>query len=799
MKDRKMKSSVATRTTLLIVVVVMAILLTSGLWQMQHVRSIISDEVHHQAARSMEGAVKVIENRIANVETAVQMAASYANLFAFNEEDCYTLMQRLVASDKDITSVTLMYRADFFSNHGRYYAPCVWRNTAAGTLEKKEIGGPEHHFSYLENDSNWICTNRLNAGYWCRPYNDTIVTKLAMVSYSVPLHDNHGKIYAVLCANVALDWVQRVIDRARPYPYSDVIVLARDSQYVCHPIKTWVQNINVFNHARELNNKAFTNLTERMLRGEKGVDTLDNTFHPLSTTDDDYRDSKTLVFYAPIPHVNWSVSFSIPEKKMMELPNRLRVSMVGLLVFLLILISVVLWFIIRAQLRPLKMLSASALEVAKGNFHAQLPVILRHDEIGQLRDSFEEMQQSLSKYIEELKETTASKASMESELRIASNIQKTMIPKDFPAFPERDDIDIYGLLTPAREVGGDLFDFYIRDEKLFFCIGDVSGKGVPASLVMAVTRTLFRTVSAHEAIPDRIISRINDAICLNNDTNMFVTIVVGVIDLQTGRLRFCNAGHNAPLLIGSGVGLLPCNPNIPVGVMTGWKYVTEETYIDPQTTIFLYTDGLAEAEDTSHELFGEQRVLTVAQSLEDHTPEATIHKMKEAVSAFVGTAPQSDDLTMLAIQYTNVKYQSRMQRSVTLPNDVGQVPRLHIFVDEVCEMVGFDMTTTMQMNLAIEEAVVNVMNYAYPEGTKGNVNIVAMANDKRVKFVISDSGTPFDPTAKADADTTLSAEERPIGGLGIYLVRQLMDSVNYERRDGLNILTLRKSLNMNDD
>jgi len=475
-----------------------------------------------------------------------------------------------------------------------------------------------------------------------------------------------------------------------------------------------------------------------------------------------------------------------------------------LLAILLVAISISLYYIIRWQLSPLKLLADKAKDISQGNFNVHLPKFSSKDEIRHLRDAFDDMQQSLSKYIEELQQTTATKASIESELRVASNIQMSMLPKIFPPYPDRNDIDIYGELTPAKSVGGDLFDFYIRDEKLFFCIGDVSGKGVPASLVMAVTRAQFRTVSAHEAAPDRIVTTLNDAMAEGNESNMFVTLYVGVLDLPTGRLRYCNAGHDAPLLIrfdqDTQVNELPCDSNIPVGVMPGWKFSGQETIIEPQTTIFLFTDGLTEAEDITHAQFGMKRTYSQAQGILTSgscTPRAIINQMKDAVHAFVGEAEQSDDLTMLAVQYTKKKLDVRYQRSITLPNDVQTVPELSAFVDEVCEAVGFDMSTTLKLNLAIEEAVVNVMNYAYPTGVKGYVDINAETNDERLKFVISDSGTPFDPTAKAEVDTTLSAEERGIGGLGIHLIRQIMDTINYERVDGKNVLTLRKKLTKN--
>lgn len=246
---------------------------------------------------------------------------------------------------------------------------------------------------------------------------------------------------------------------------------------------------------------------------------------------------------------------------------------------------------------------------------------------------------------------------VKNELHIARSIQMAMLPKSFPPYPNREDITIYGQLTPAKEVGGDLFDFYIRDDKLFFCIGDVSGKGVPASLVMAVTKASFRTISAHESQPECIVSLINDTIAEENETNMFVTLFLGVLDLKTGDMSYCNAGHDAPILIskdGKRIGLMKVESNLPVGVMKGWKYKRQENIIDGGTTIFLYTDGLTEAENIDHGQFGEERMLDVARKMSakgNVSPEQLIKQMVKAVHNFVGEAEQSDDLTMMTIQY----------------------------------------------------------------------------------------------------------------------------------------------------
>ncbi len=372
-----------------------------------------------------------------------------------------------------------------------------------------------------------------------------------------------------------------------------------------------------------------------------------------------------------------------------------------------------------------------------------------------------------------------------------------MLPEKFPTKTDRDDVQLFALLTPAKEVGGDLFDFYFRDEKLFFCIGDVSGKGVPASLFMAVTRSTFRTVSAHESMPDRIVTTMNRTIADMNKTHMFVTLFVGVLDLPTGRLHYCNAGHDAPLLIGDGVGELPCDPNIPVGFMPKWKFSLQEAQIFTSTTIFLFTDGLTEAMDANEEQFQMERVNSVAtQALANgqQEPQQLIALMTDAVHQFVGDAEQSDDLTMMAIQYIRKQSNVQMKKSIVLPNDIQEVPKLNAFVEEVCRAVGFDELLTMSITVAIEEAVVNVMKYAYPPEQRGEVTVEAASNDVRLKFTITDSGKPFDPTVQPEVDTTLPANQRKIGGLGIHIIRQNMDSINYERINNLNVLTLRKTL-----
>ena len=357
------------------------------------------------------------------------------------------------------------------------------------------------------------------------------------------------------------------------------------------------------------------------------------------------------VYYTPLRDTDWSLVLVVPKLALVY-------PMIVLLVSLLVAIGlgqILVWFICRRNIlkvtEPLALLTKSADEVAKGNFNAPLPELKYKDDISELRDAFATMQQSLEKYIHDLEETTAKKASMESELNVARTIQMSMIPK---TFPKRSDIDLYGSLTPAKTVGGDLFDFFIRDERLFFCIGDVSGKGVPASLMMTVIQYLFRSISAHVDEPDRIIEIMNDCFSAKNKTMMFCTFFLGVLDLKTGLLQYCNAGHERPMLITSEVTRMTVDSNIALGVIEGTDYKPQELQLEHGTTIFLYTDGLTDATNSEEERIGINSIMATMQQIVDEGQKEAkdlVTEITDHVNAFVKEAPQADDLTLLAIRY----------------------------------------------------------------------------------------------------------------------------------------------------
>ena len=746
-------------------------------------REAVRQEAINQATQILDKTSLRVEGILNRVEVASNMTGWLVQRHPDRADSMFVYSRSLLQNNPDFYNCSIAFEPYYFQNYGRYFS--AYSKHVGDTIRTTQGGSDHYQYFFMD----WyLMPTLLDHPCWTEPYVDLDVatnTSEMVTSYCRAIKDKNGKLIGVINTSLSLNWLSQTISAVKPYPNSYSIMIGRGGTFFVHPDSTKITRQTIFTQTMETPDTAMVALGHAMQRGEEGMKQME------------LGGEKCYVFYEPLGQTGCSMAIVCPESDIFGGFDRLRrtvmtIVLVGLLLMLYFFIR-----IITRELSPLRRLAVEAETIASGQFDTQLPDFQRTDEIGQLSHSFAGMQQSLVKYIDELKNTTAQKASIESELQVASGIQMGMLPKKFPTYPERDDVQLYASLTPAKEVGGDLFDFYFRDEKLFFCIGDVSGKGVPASLFMAVTRAVFRTVSARESMPDHIMAALNQTMVDMNETNMFVTLFIGVLDLPTGRMHYCNAGHDAPLLVGAGVGLLPCDANIPVGVMPSWKYTLQEAQIFTGTTIFLFTDGLTEAEDATHNQFRMERINDVAaQALAHHQqePRQLIGLMTDAVHQFVGDAEQSDDLTLMAIQYIKQQRDVKMRKSIVLSNDISEVPRLTAFVDAVCEAVGFNPTVTMQMNLAIEEAVVNVMNYAYPRGKKGDVTIEALSNDVRLKFVIIDSGTPFDPTVHADVDTTLSAQERPIGGLGIHLVRQMMDSINYERVNNLNVLTLRKKL-----
>ena len=619
--------------------------------------------------RQLEYKAKTVEQILTEVYVATVNTVPDIEDNLHRPDRMQGVMKRIVELNPHIRSCGISFRENYYPQKGRWFCPYAQRRDSDSIVILQTIGGLKQ--DYL-NEAWFQEAMKAKEGYWSKPFFDGTDQKTPLVAYLVPIRDERDSTVAVLGVDLSLDYLADDISNeffsfnSRKDGWSaekNIYYFVSDSTgtYLVHPDKNRIVNQNYNDIAKLTANPSDDYLGQILMKHESGHLMTDGRGNDLVIDGE-----KVMVNFKSLEHTPWTMFMVLPT----FFVDVIFYILGGLLLFFILIGLIVVFFAgrrgIKKSSEPLRQLALSANEVAKGNFDTHLPGIHSRDEIHQLRDSFENMQQSLTRYVNELRDTTAQKAAMESELKIAHDIQMSMLPKTFPPYPERDDIDIYGMLTPAKAVGGDLFDFYIRDEKLFFCIGDVSGKGIPASMFMAVTRSLFRNISAHVVLPEHIAYALNNALTEGNETNMFVTLFTGVLDLATGHLHYCNAGHNAPLLVGCDVEdsvphadpqvrELPCLPNLPLGIMGEFQFEAQEVDLDPDTTIFLFTDGLNEAENAFHEQFGDERIVEVANRLlakREHQPINITYEMYQAVHTFVAGAEQSDDLTMLAIQYT---------------------------------------------------------------------------------------------------------------------------------------------------
>ena len=564
---------------------------------------------------------------------------------------------------------------------------------------------------------------------WTDPYVDDIF-KIPMVSYTVPLWDKDHKTIGIFALDIPIRLLGDTLNYRHIYHSSYDILLTADGDFIAGPREDHVRRKDVEQVINIINDSTFTTTLSKSGRSQIA------TFY----SPDDNK--KGYIFFANFKgQPRWKIAVVCYDD---EVYGKLRTMRLGIGLLML---------------AGLVILSLMILRFARND--------------------------------RKLQTANLAKERIDSELRIASDIQMQMLPGQSSQI-KRDDIDICASLVPARAVGGDIFDYFIRDEKLFFCIGDVSGKGVPSAMVMAVVHSLFRMACSHENNPARVMQTVNETSCEGNESNMFVTMFVGVLDLPTGRLRYCNAGHDRPVIVGAEA--LPAKANLPVGVFADFVFEMQETVLTDGSTLFLYTDGLTEAKNRERQMFGVERVMDVLNGCADLKPAQLLEKMEREVHAFVEDAEQSDDLTMLAIHYTPKQFDSKLTETLVLKNDVHEVTRFSNFIKSVLEQLGIEKSLARKLRLAVEEAVVNVIDYAYPLGSEGDITIHVMSDGHSIRFKIIDAGVAFDPTAKEKADTTLSIDDRQIGGLGILLVRELMDTINYEREDGQNILTLIKNL-----
>ncbi len=392
----------------------------------------------------------------------------------------------------------------------------------------------------------------------------------------------------------------------------------------------------------------------------------------------------------------------------------------------------------------------------------------------------------------------AAKARMQEELNVGRDIQQSMLPRVFPAFPDRKELELYAVLEPALEIGGDLYDFFlIDDQRLCFVIGDVSGNGVPAAMFMAMTKIMVKTRASSDPSPASIVTHVNDALSAENDSCMFVTLYLGILNLRDGTLITTNAGHNPPLLKrrNGRFEWLTAQDGPLVGPMSGIVFKESFFQLGPGDELFLYTDGVTEADNRRRELFGKDRLKTVLDQSRAVSVVDRIGDVMKAVKTFAGDAPQADDITILGIRYLGIAPSDVAVRVFrqTMLNRLAAIPMIQTAFERYVAQWERAKPLTPTLNMALDDLLNNVVQYAFPDDpAEHTIMVEGEVRDECVVLTITDDGIPFNPLTVATPDLSLLLHERDIGGLGIHLIRSMFDEVTYHRNVGHNVLTVKK-------
>ena len=499
------------------------------------------------------------------------------------------------------------------------------------------------------------------------------------------------------------------------------------------------------------------------------------------------NDSGEVVGYAMV-----DVSMSQVMQERSNFLQGLTIAVFVVTVLLTVIFIVVIRFVL---VRPINQLASAAssfvsdyhtdvnnTEIVQLNIHTG-------DEIENLCSSIQKMEQDIGNYISNLAAVTAEKERIGAELNVATQIQADMLPSIFPAFPNHPEFDIYATMTPAKEVGGDFYDFFLTDDDhLCMVIADVSGKGVPAALFMVIAKTLLKNSAQTGLSPKQILEIVNNQLVEGNKAEMFVTAWVGILQLSTGKLVAANAGHEYPVLkkADGAFELMKDRHGFVLAGMENVRYREYEMQIDAGDVLFVYTDGVPEATNLNNEMFGTQSMLDALNSCSSSHPQHLLAAVKESIDSFVGEAQQFDDITMLALE---MKSFTRRYRLNVAPS-MDSLSKVAAFVEESLEQEEVPMKAIAKMNIAVDEIFSNIVNYSGAT----EASIVCFVQDEKVNIRFEDNGVAFDPLSREDPDTTLSAEERGIGGLGIFMVKKSMSHLFYDRRNERNMFTIQLDL-----
>ncbi len=599
--------------------------------------TIIREEATRNATSQLKSTINSIETIMNGIEATVKTLewAVYEN--RDDEEELYRITRECLKSNPDICGCAIAFEPGKSPTKKEFAPYSCYRED--GSIESKDLFTDVYDYKL----SDWYMIPKLlDKKYWTDPYYDEGGAEMIMTTFSRPLYDENGEFYAILTADMDLRWLSDYILSIKPYTNAQTWLVASNGAFVVHQNPDYIMNCTIFTNPLIDGNAEQIDIIRKVMADGWGTETVELP-----------SGGRSYMVFAPLKN-GWPIAILCPFRDVFRKTTQMSLILLSVTLLGLLILFVLCVVTIRRLTRPLSDFSESAISIAGGNFNNKLPEIGSRDEMWKLRESFSAMQSSLVQRIEDLKNATAARERIDSELNIARNIQLSMLPRGFGG---TDDILIKAVMHPAKEVGGDLYDYFEKDGRLYFCIGDVSGKGVPASMIMAITRSAFRYVAGLLSEPHRIMKEINDSLAENNENNLFVTLFIGVLDLESGELKYCNGGHTPMYLVRSdgSVSTLEQEKNIAVGIFGGYEFKGQSVTVERGATMFMYTDGVTEAENTALELYGDERLGNALLGAGSNVPGCLVDTVISDMAGYAAGAEQNDDVTVLAIMYRKLE------------------------------------------------------------------------------------------------------------------------------------------------
>lgn len=641
--------SITFRLALAVFVSVAVILTAASLYGYQVVRGLLLQRIAESAKHLTSRTANQIELVINRSEKVAENIADVMAITHLDEAQIDQLVEQVVLSNEEVYGSAVAFEPYGFSPALRYFCPYLYKKPGEPDgVALKNLAPPE--YDYLTWD--WYTRPKRDLRpSWSEPFYDAGGGDVLMTTYSVPFfrpNANGDRVFAgVATADLSLDWLQELADALQIEHSGYAFIVDRRGTLLTHPDAE--HHIDSAEDLKLLNFKEAgadgERILQKMMKGKIGFERCRDPIYPAR---------EGWISFSPVASTQWSIGVIFPEKEIFSDLAALHREVIAVFTLGVLVLLFIVIFIARTVTRPILALAGTANEIASGRLDIEVPQPRTKDEVWKLAQAFEGMRMNLKEYIRNLAETTAAKERIQSELTIAHDIQMSIVPKIFPPFPLRKEFDLHAIIDPAKEVGGDFYDFGIlADDKLYFSIGDVSDKGVPASLFMAVIATLLKVTSQEALTPSGVLEKINRQLCRDNEACMFATIFYGILDIETGELAYSAGGHSPPVRLSKEgeVSYLERTAGMAIGLEENVEFQTKTAQLKPGDALILYTDGITEAMNLNDELFGDERLAAAVRGLGNRSVDALIAACLHAVDEHVGTAPQSDDITMLAVRW----------------------------------------------------------------------------------------------------------------------------------------------------